>query len=223
MRCRPPSKYGSAELSFMQFCTSCSTCPSLLLFCWRRSTSDLQSSCARCAKKWRSCASANSGVTRAVAKSRAESSDGTLWFIDVICTRFERSVPSVPSALLLPFLALSSKPVHCGCTKSRKRTTRFVGTKSYSTAGNVCTMLPRLPRTLRLKMRWPNDSDGGRGRIENVCERSWNVRPYWFVLSASDSGLPDTEMYGSCMITASASSFEFCCASTKPARSGQPS
>ena len=41
----------------------------------------------------------------------------------------------------------------------------------------VCTMLPRLPRTCTLKIGAVGSKFAGRARIANRCERSWNVRP----------------------------------------------
>lgn len=57
------------------------------------------------------------------------------------------------------------------------------GTKSYSTAGYTCTILPRLPLTFKFKI---SASEGieVRGLIENLWLRSWNTRPYCAVFIA---------------------------------------
>ena len=75
------------------------------------------------------------------------------------------------------------------------------GMKSYSTAGYVCTMLPRLPRRFTFTTTSQSRSSTepgssasrlygtasaalGRFLMAKVYERSWKVRPYWFVFTA---------------------------------------
>lgn len=75
-------------------------------------------------------------------------------------------------------------PVHWRWTISLMFMLRFVGTKSYSTAGNVCTIFPRFPLTCTACNVPPLKMSSFFCRME-TCVRSWKVRPNWAVLMAN--------------------------------------
>ena len=105
------------------------------------------------------------------------------------------SSPAWPSPPFPPLL-WEFDPVHWMCTESVSDICNLLGMKSYSTAGYTCTMFPRFPRTLTLKIL----SDlmaFGRVKSLKTWLRSWNMRPVWSVLMLRRrADLPPTSTYG---------------------------